>query len=53
MKQEKKRSVEKDAETISVIQQGLKSMDNIPIQSPDLQWFEQFVRKEKQLVRKK
>ncbi len=46
-------NAEKDGATVHIIKQGLNSLENVSIQSPDLQWFEQFVRKEKLLIRRK
>ncbi|WP_223592981.1 YxlC family protein [Neobacillus bataviensis] len=38
---------------ISKMQEGLNKMEQFPVYSPDLQWFEQMVLAEKQRIRKK
>lgn len=42
-----------DIAAISELQKGLNKMDQFPVYSPDLQWFEQMVVAEKQRIRKK
>ncbi|MEH7333637.1 YxlC family protein [Neobacillus drentensis] len=42
-----------DILAISKMQEGLNKMEQIPVYSPDLQWFEQMVLVEKQRIRKK
>lgn len=48
-----KQLTEQDADVIQEIKQGLNKMDDFPIHTPNLQWFEQLVLKEKQQIRKK
>ncbi|MDN3015192.1 YxlC family protein [Paenibacillus sp. BSR1-1] len=42
-----------DILAISEIQEGLNKMEQFPVYSPDLQWFEQMVLAEKKIIRKK
>ncbi len=42
-----------DLDAIHVLQEGLSKVDQFPVYSPDLQWFEKMVQSEKQNNRKK
>ncbi|WML49681.1 YxlC family protein [Neobacillus sp. PS3-34] len=42
-----------DSQAISEINQGLESIDQFPVYTPDIQWFEQMIIEQKQLHRKK
>jgi len=42
-----------DFETIHELQEGLEKIDQFPVYTPNLQWFEQIVIQEKQNTRKK
>lgn len=42
-----------DSEAIHKLQEGLNKVDQFPVYTPNLQWFEQMVLAEKEKIRKK
>jgi Flp pilus assembly protein TadB len=41
-----------DLKAIHELQRGLDQIDNLPVQTPDLQWFEQMVFEERHQIKK-